>query len=217
VKELQLQQGSPEWVKARRGIPTASEFKRIITPAKAEYAAEADSYAADLLAESVGCYRRELGDEIEDIGRGHRVESEARRWLKLRHGWPVREVGFCLSDCGRYGYSPDGFLKDSRVLEIKAPNVKTLITWKLKGGIPREHLPQVHGGMFVTGAPGAVFIAYSEHPAIENMVIEIEPDDYTRKVGECVLKFCDRLDAIRREILGEEYEVYFPQPEPATP
>lgn len=200
----------------RRGIPTASEFKRIITPAKAQYSTDADLYAADLLSESLGCYRKQVGDEIEDVARGHRLEDEARRWLKLRHSWKIEQLGFCLSDCRRYGYSPDGRLEDKRILEIKAPDVKTLIKWKLKGGIPREHLPQVHGGMVVTDAPGAVFCAYSEHPLVENMVIEVEPDSYTKKVRECVLRFCDRLDEIRRLILGDEYEVLFP-PNPALP
>lgn len=207
---LDVEQGSKEWLAARRGIPTASEFKRIITPAKADYSADADLYAADLLAESLGCYRK-TAEGVEDVERGHRLEDEARRWLKLRKGWKIEQLGFCLSDCRRYGYSPDGHLPDTRILEIKAPDVKTLIKWKLKGGIPREHLPQVHGGMVVTGAPGAVFCAYSEHPLVDNMVIEVEPDNYTKKVRECVLRFCDRLDEIRELILGDEYAVLFPE------
>lgn len=210
MRILDVQQGSKEWIEARRGIPTASEFKKIITPAKGEYSADAELFAADLLAESVGVYRRELGDEIENIRRGHQLEGEARRWLKFHKGWVARTVGFCLSDCGRYGYSPDGILEDGRVLEVKSPNVNTMIRWKLKGGVPRDHLAQIHGGMVVTGATGAVFLAYSEHPAIGNMIVEVEADDYTKKLKDCLDRFCDRLDEIRREILGDEYAVYFP-------
>jgi hypothetical protein len=209
MKEINdLTQGTAAWLAVRKGIPTASNFKRICTAAKAQYAAGADEYAADLLADTLGVYRSEAGGE--DIERGHRLEDEARRWTRLQLGQPIRQVGFILSDCGRYGYSPDGILADGRPLEIKAPNVKTIIGWKLKGGLPPEHAPQVHGAMFVTGAPSAVFVAYSDHPAIENMLVEVERSEFTEKLGACVLQFCDRLDQIRREILGDEYEVYFP-------
>jgi hypothetical protein len=42
------------------------------------------------------------------------------------------------------------------------------------------------------------------------MLVEVERSEFTEKLGACVLQFCDRLDQIRREILGDEYEVYFP-------
>ena len=216
MKEINdLVQGTKEWLAIRRGIPTASMFKRICTAAKAQYAAGADEYAADLLADTLGVYRSDASGE--DIDRGHRLEDEARRWTRLQLGIPIRQVGFILSDCGRYGYSPDGILADGRPLEVKAPNVKTIIGWHLKGGLPPEHAPQVHGAMFVTGAQAAVFTAYSDHPDVANLLVEVERSDFTEKLGECVLKFCDRLDEIRRQILGEEYEVYFPTPTAETP
>ena len=42
------------------------------------------------------------------------------------------------------------------------------------------------------------------------MLVHVERSDFTEKLGECVVKFCDRLDEIRRQILGEEYDIYFP-------
>ena len=211
MKEINIQQGTKEWLALRRGIPTASNFKRICTAAKAQYAAGADEYAADLLADTLGVYRSDASGE--DIDRGHRLEDEARRWTRLQLGQQIRTVGFILSDCGRVGYSPDGILADGRPLEIKAPNVKTMIGWKLRGGLPPEHAPQVHGAMWMTGASGAVFVAYSDHPSVENMLVEVERNKFTEKLGDCVLRFCDRLDEVRRLILGDEYKVYFPNAE----
>jgi hypothetical protein len=209
MREIDVQQGTKEWHAIRRGLPSASMFKKICTEAKGKYSADADKYAATLLCQSLSVYTKEDDDleGIEDIARGRRLEDESRRWTRLQLGQPIRQVGFILSDCRRYGYRPDGILADGRPLEIKAPNVKTIIGWKLKGGLPPEHAPQVHGAMWVTGAPSAVFVAYSDHPAIENMLVEVERSEFTEKLGQCVLQFCDRLDQIRREILGDEYEV----------
>jgi len=210
MREIDIPQGTKEWFALRRGIPTASMFKRICTAAKGQYSAEADGYAAELVADTLGVYRSDASGE--DIERGHRLEDEARRWTRFQLGQPIRQVGFILSDCGRCGYSPDGILADGRPLEIKAPNAKTMIAWHLKGCVlPPEHAPQVHGAMWVMGAKSAVFTAYSDHPAVENFYVEVQRDDYTEKLGECVLRFCDRLDQVRRQILGDEYEVYFPQ------
>ena len=206
MKSFDCIQGSPAWHKLRRGIPTASEFSRIITPAKAEYAKGADSYAAELIAESVGWYRSFQGSP--DTERGHYLEKEAKRWFRLRYGKQAEDVGFCLSDCGRYGCSPDGMI-GAVPLEVKCPDTHTFIKWRIAGGLPDDHKAQVHGEMFVTGADRAIFLAYTDNPYLENIMLEVERDAFTEKLGECVLRFCDRLDELRKELTGDEYEVLF--------
>ena len=44
-------QYSPEWWNVRRGIPTASEFDRILTPATGKPSKSADGYACQLIGE----------------------------------------------------------------------------------------------------------------------------------------------------------------------
>ena len=48
---LDVQQGTIEWVNARLGIPTASQFTRILSPKELKFSASATKYALELLAE----------------------------------------------------------------------------------------------------------------------------------------------------------------------
>lgn len=207
MKTIDCAQGSPEWWAVRRGIPTSSEVSRIITPAKATLAAGRHAYAAELVAASLGWERQFKGSP--DTERGHFLEKEARRWIKLQTGMAVREVGFCLSDCGRYGASPDGLLEDGAPVEIKAPDLHTFIKWRMSGGLPDEHKAQVHHHIHVTGAKRCLFIAYTTCPYIDNMLVWVDRDEFTDRLAECVDTFCDELDKLRRDLTGEHYDEIF--------
>ena len=207
MKTFDCIQGSPEWHKLRRGIPTASEFSRIITPSKGEYAKGADTYAAELIAESLGWYRSFQGSP--DTERGHRLEKEALRWLKLRHGIASRQIGFILSDCGRYGCSPDALTIDGEPIEVKAPDTHTFIKWRITGGLPEDHKAQCHGEMILTNANCCHFVAYTDNPYMENIYIIVERDEFTQKLEAGILRFCERLDQLRREITGDESDNIF--------
>jgi hypothetical protein len=210
MKEIQCIQGGPEWHALRKGRPTGSEFSRIITPAKGEYAKGADTYAAELIAESLGWYRSFQGSP--DTERGHRLEKEALRWLRLHHGIATRPVGFVLSDCGRYGCSPDALTDKGEPVEVKCPDTHTFCKWRIAGGVPDEHRVQLHGEMLLTGADCCHFVAYSDNPYLENVYLRVERDEFTDKLQAALNQFCDRLDQLRRELTGDEYENLFKTP-----
>lgn len=210
MKIFDMAQGSDEWTEIRRGIPTGSEFSRIITPAKGEYAAGADAYAAELLAEFLDWSKKFSGNA--DTDRGNLMEPEALKWLAMRHDLEGRAVGFCLSDCGRYGASPDWLLNDGRPVEVKNPDTHTFLKWKIKGELPQEHKVQVHGEMVVTGAESGIFLAYLDHPVIEPLLIEVVRDVFTAKVKSCVEQFCDRLEELKIQLAGSDADTVFARP-----
>jgi hypothetical protein len=203
-----VEQCSPEWFSLRRGIPTASEFGRIITAKKGEYATGAESYMEELIAESLGWTDPFKGNIHTE--RGNRVEPIARDWLAFHHGCNVQEVGFILSDCGRYGGSPDGLIDGAIPCEIKAPDLPTFISWKRAGVLPYDHRIQCHGHMILAESKNCLFVAYPEHDALDPLVIDVPRDSFTSTVETHVKTFCDRLESLRREILGENYSRYFP-------
>jgi YqaJ-like viral recombinase domain len=211
MRVLDMAQGSPAWYAIRRGRPTGSNFSRLITPAKGEPAAAADTYAAELIAEACGWQSGFHG--TPDTVRGTSMENEALRWLKMAHGYSTRQVGFCLSDCGRYGCSPDGLTPENIPVEVKAPSLHTFLKWRIAGGLPQDHKVQVHSEIYITGADKGIFLAYADHPALDNMVVIVERDEFTEKIGPIVEKFCDRLEALQRELLGEEFECIIRSPE----
>ena len=71
---LDLQQGSAEWVKARLGIPTASQFSRIIT-STGKLSGQADGYMHELLAESL------LGEPADVANAVLFLASDAASWI----------------------------------------------------------------------------------------------------------------------------------------
>ena len=53
MRVIDCEQGTEGWFAARLGIPTASEFSDIITPAKGDYSASAPKYIARLIDDIV--------------------------------------------------------------------------------------------------------------------------------------------------------------------
>lgn len=206
-------QGSPQWWKVRCGIPTSSEIDRVISPKKGEYSVTASKkYAAELVAASLGWESRFKGSP--DTERGNIQEAEARKWIRLQTGMAVHEVGFCLSDCKRYGTSPDGLLDDGTPVEIKNPDLHTFIAWVDEGGLPVDHKAQCHMHMHVTGKDRCLFLAYQTSPYVENIMVWVERDEFTAQLAKHLETFCDKLDVLRRKVTGDEYEVIFGNPNP---
>ena len=161
------------------------------------------------MAESLGWYKSEFKGS-PDTDRGNRLEKEALRWLRLHHGIATRQVGFLLSACGRYGCSPDAIAEDGCPVEVKAPDLHTFIKWHIAGGLPDDHKAQCHGEMILAGADKCYFVSYPENQYVEPKLIIVERDGFTAKLAAALPMFCDRLDHLRRELTGDEYDVLFP-------
>lgn len=207
-KEIDTIQGSPEWWKARRGIPTGSQFSRIITAKKGDYATGSKHYQAELIAEALGWQSGFQG--TPDTQRGNLMESEALRWLAFEHGIKTRECGFFISDCERYGASPDGIVVGGiEPVEVKCPALNTFLKWRADGELPDDHKAQCHGEMILTGADKCYFIAYADHEQLDNWLIVVERDEYTDKLEKHLERFCDELEAMQRKFVLEP-EIIFP-------
>ncbi len=200
MKVLMCDQGTPEWLDARCGIATASEFNNILTPKQGTLAAAWKSYAAQLISErligTVDPWRYE--GETADMRRGKAFEEEACDFFAFTHGVELQKVGFCVHDNGLWGCSPDRLISDVSGLEIKAPAPKTQIKWVYEGVLPDDHKNQCHGGMIVTGRDSWWFMSYCEGcPSLE---VEVKRDDWTKRLEEALYKFNDRLEAMYAKI-----------------
>jgi hypothetical protein len=160
MKTIPHEQGSPEWLHARLGIPTASELANVLTPELAIRKGEMPiTYAAQKAAE------RWLGHELTRGGswsmeQGQIVEPEARAWLALHLAQDIRTVGLCLTDDGKCGASPDGMLDDKSGLEIKCPQPTAHVKYLAGGVVPKEYIIQVLAGMWVADAPCWRFVSW---------------------------------------------------------
>ena len=213
-----VEQGSDTWLRLRRGIPTASEGSRIVTPGGKPSASQ-DAYIAELVDEMVRpMEERDPEEQMEQFSgnrhteRGHALEPKFREWLALVTRADVRTVGFVTTDCGRAGCSPDSFIYRDNVLvrgqEIKAPEGKKHALWMLDGGLPEEHKQQVHMSMVVTGIREWGFGSYC--PGYKPFHVLVQWDDYTDKLAAALEAFLIRLADAKAKFID-----YIPQQEAA--
>ena len=189
MKILTKNQGDDQWGSARCGVPSASNFHKIITPTGLP-SSQASKYLRDLVEERATRQPKRLPD-LPALERGVRVEPEARAWFEFMEGVTVQEVGFILHDSGQYGCSPDGLVDDVG-LEIKCPYDKTHYKYFLAGVLPSKYIPQVQGSMLVTGLQAWWFMSY--HPDWKSYKVLVERDDnYIKKLEQLLNEFCEEL------------------------
>ena len=191
MKIVECIQCSPEWWLARRGVPTASDFDKILTPKTQKASASQEPFINQLIAERFATvWPDESGFVSSAMANGIENEPIARAWYEFEHDCDVTEVGFCLSDCGRFGCSPDGLVGDEGGIELKCPSLETHVKYLREGVLPAEYRCQVHGEILVTGRAWFDFVSYAE--GLPPFCIRVVPDEFTKQLGDELSRFCDR-------------------------
>jgi hypothetical protein len=179
-------QGSEEWDRLR-ARPTASNFYRIISPAKGEYSrASASEYASEIVAKRLSVFTEPPPSFWMEWGTEN--EPSALASYEADNGVAVRKVGFVMPEfTDAYGGSPDGLVGDDGLLEIKCPKPETLIQYHAAGVLPDKYKPQVQGLMMITGLPWCDFYAW--HPELAAFQVRVEADyDYHKKIAVALEK-----------------------------
>jgi hypothetical protein len=208
-------QGSDEWLTARLGIPTASEFSRIITPSKGELSKQARGYAHQLVAETL------LGRPLLDTGantfamqRGRDLEPHAAAQYELTTGTETQLVGFITTNDGRIGCSPDRLIVGTRrAIEIKCRlDAGHMGLWI--DGMADDYKPQAQGILAI--AELAELDLYGWHPELPPICIRVERDEpYIAKMSAALREFLDMRDAMLARALASGWIISKPDV-PAT-
>lgn len=199
MKIVDCKQGTEEWWQARMGVPTASEFHRIITAKKWEYAAGAQSYIHELVADRLWPSWEGFDDCVSAAVRnGKMMEPEARRYYEFEHGVQTVECGFMTTDDGRFGYSPDSLVDEDGLLECKCPMRKTQVKWLDAGVVPGEHLAQCHGGLIVSGRAWVDFISYCH--GLPTLLVRVTPDEKTEALRVALERFWGEFETMLARI-----------------
>jgi len=214
VQIIDCEQGSGEWHRARLGIPTASEFGRIVTPAKLQFAAGRITYAAELLAEwALGESKEFRGTEW--VERGEYLEPRALEYYALVEDIEPERVGLCLTDDGSAGASPDWLVGDNGLCECKCPSPAKHLEYLAANVVPRDYVAQVQGQLWVTGREWCDFMSY--HEDLPTLLIRVEPRaDFQAALSECIPKFCAELALARLRLLDAGVEPHVDLPLPAA-
>jgi hypothetical protein len=157
-----LEQGSDEWLAARRGIVTASVVGRLITPATRKVASNDVSRATvlTLAAERITGWTDPVFVS-DDMMRGTLDEPLARD-LYSDHFAPAVEVGFMVEDRWGFpiGFSPDGLVGDDGLIEVKSRRPKKHLQTILADQVPAENMAQIQCGLLVSGRDWCDYISY---------------------------------------------------------
>lgn len=182
------------WTLLHIGKVTASTLDAIISPTwkirdsegfkTFVYKKAAEVYRKSPLPGFTGSWATEQGMMRED---------EAIAFAALTYEWRITKMGFCETDDGRAGCSPDGLIGDHSGIEMKCPEPHTHVKYLCEGVLPKEYAAQVHGSMFVTGRPEWVFFSYSR--GFPPFTLTVHRDEEVIKaIGEAVEKFAEELD-----------------------
>lgn len=175
---LEFQQNSEEWDLARVGKITGSEIVNLIgTPA----ARKKFIYkkAAEFLTQRK-CDADSNTFANVHIKRGNYYEDVARSMYSSIKGVQVRTVGFIDIEGDILGCSPDGFVEDVGMIEIKCPDTNNFVEVvcevdeKRHLAIQKEYYAQMQYNMLISGKEWCDFITYSPYFAEEGQQIFIE-------------------------------------------
>jgi hypothetical protein len=198
---LDVAQGSPEWFAARIGIPTASNFDKIITPT-GKPSGQMAGYAHRLIAEQM------MGVSLDEatgdfLQRGTGMEDKARAYYELRRGTDVEQVGFILRDDRRVGCSPDGLVAADGMVEIKVPAAHTHVGYLLDaGGIGYKH--QTQGGLWLAGREWIDTISY--HDTMPSALVRVWRDEeYIKTLARLVDQFLSFVDESKEKLMKRGY------------
>ena len=179
-------QGSPEWMRARLGIPTASMFSAILAKGEGK---TRRSYMLKLAGEIV---TEEPAEHFtnEHMERGHLMEGEARDLYAWKHDADLHRVGFIRN--GDKGCSPDSLIGADGGVEIKTKLPHLQIECLLRGDLPPEHRAQVQGFLWVAERQWIDFVSY--WPKLPLFVVRVQRDEgYIANLAGAVKAFNEEL------------------------
>ena len=194
-------QGTPEWQQARLGIPTASNFDKIVTT-KGEPSKSAEKYMYQLVGERLSG-TKEDGYTNSHMERGIQLEGEARQFYDLVNGVEVEEVGFCKHDSQLFGCSPDGLVGEDGGIEIKCPSMAVQVEYLLKKELPTAYFQQVQGTLLVTGRKWWDFVSY--YPSLQPLILRVQRDEgFIGNLERQLKLFSERLEKTYTQLKEEK-------------
>jgi hypothetical protein len=196
IEIFDFAQYSPEWWAIRMGIPTISEFSSILAKGEGKTRRK---YMLQLAGERI------TGEPADNfvtahMERGRIMEAEAREHY-MYDVLDVRPVGFIRrkTALGYVGGSPDSLVGADGMLEIKTKLPHLQLDVILQNRLPPEHVPQVQGGLWLTGRKWCDFVSY--WPNLPLFRIRVTPDlEYHKQLEVSIDAFNKELNEIVKSI-----------------
>jgi putative phage-type endonuclease len=193
-----MDQGSPEWFAARLGRVTASRVADIVARTKTGYSASRAGYMAELICERLT--GRPAADVYvnADMQRGTDLEPIARAMYEIATGRTVHQVGFVVHPTLEMaGASPDGYVDDDGLLEVKCPRPHIHLDYLESQKPPAKYLPQMAWQCICTQRTWADFASYCDAMPedLQLFIVRYEPPlEYLKELEAEVTKFLEETE-----------------------
>jgi len=191
-----MDQRTPEWFAARLGKATASRIADVMAKTKTGYGASRENYLMELALERI---TNAQAPSFMNAAMQWGVDQEpaARSAYEATTGNFVTEVGMIdHPTIPMSGASPDGFVGDDGLIEIKCPeskkHLKTLSTRKPDG----DYVYQMQWQMACTGRQWCDFVSYDPRfpDHLQLIIVRVSrDDDMIAKVEKEVSVFLDEV------------------------
>lgn len=193
-------QGSPEWLALRLGILTCSELAPVLVNGKGQggFGVEAISYMDQLIGERITEEAAAPFGGNAHTQRGHELEDVARDLYVARTGAELEQVAIILNHGA--GYSPDSLVGADGLTEIKTKLPKFQVGVILAGEVPKEHVAQCQGGLWISEREWIDFISY--WPGMPLFIKRMYRDEaMISKIAERVATFYELLEARMERVM----------------
>ena len=211
-----IAQGSAIWEEMHISRPTASVFKRILTP-QGRPSKQWEKFALQIITERI-VQRRINVFTSEPMERGKIIEEDARNWYEYVYETDVQLGGFFTTDDGKFGASPDGRIGTNGLLEIKAPLIHNVVAHYITEKPDHEHWPQLQSQLYAC-APEREWVdmlVYSGEPEkVSHIVTRAYVDEpYQKLIAKELAKFNEFVEKVIeriREVSGRHALILPPQ------
>lgn len=189
-----MEQRSQEWYRARLGLVTASAISNVLM---AKTTGGYRNYLAQLVCERLTGQPTETFKSAA-MQHGIDTEGEARDAYSAAIGQLVDEAPFVKHPTLEAGASPDGYVGDDGLVEIKSVQPATFIDLLESREVPKDHRLQIQWQMAVTGRRWCDYAVYqSRFPAkLKLLVIRVERDE------ELIATLTKKVEEFTREVLA---------------
>lgn len=204
MQVLNIDQRSDEWYEARRSVMfTASEFDNIITAKTGAKSASVEKLTNKKIAELL--LNRKLGFEGNAATeRGQELEPDAIDCYAITKDTEVLNAGFVIADDGFYGASPDGFIGNDGLLEIKSVFDESHVANMLNDKAYSDYYPQLQGQLLCTGRKWVDWMSY--HPELPPVIIRVERDkEYIAKLKQYLREAKELLETKKQKLKDMGY------------
>jgi len=179
-----IEQGTPEWLAQRLGKATASRIADVIAKTKTGYSTSRANYVAELVCERLTGAGAERFTNAA-MAWGTEKEPEAKAAYEFMLNVDVAPAGFVdHPKIPMSGASPDGYVGDLGLIEIKCPNTATHIETLLSGKVPDKYVVQMFWQMLCTNRQWCDYVSFDPRlpPHLQLFIKRIHRDE--KRMGE---------------------------------